>query len=175
MFREIPDHLRKYLDVVFVGYNPSLKSAETGHHYANLRNRFWTVLYESGLTPRKYSPYEDFKLLDLGYGFTNIVARPTRSVSEITKAEYEEGRIRLREKLEWYKPKIVCFVGKGVYEQYSRKRRISWGKQENSMIDGIIDFVAPSTSGLVRMKTEEIIEIYKELNELKNHLHYSYY
>ena len=175
MFREIPDYLRKYLDIVFVGFNPSLKSAETGHHYANPRNRFWTVLYESGLTPRKYSPFEDYKLLDLGYGFTNIVARPTRSASEITKEEYEAGRIQLREKLEWFKPKIVCFVGKGVYEQYSCKRNIPWGKQENSMIEGIIDFVAPSTSGLVRMKTEEIIEIYKDLNELKKHLHYSYF
>ena len=173
MFREIPDHLRKYLDIVFVGFNPSLKSAETGHHFANPRNRFWTVLYEAGLTPRKYSPYEDFKLLDLGYGLTNIVARPTRTASEITKEEYEKGRNILREKLDHYRPRIVCFVGKGVYEQYSKKRQIPWGRQEVPVIEGIVDFVAPSTSGLVRMKKEEIIAIYKDLNELKNLLQYS--
>lgn len=172
MFREIPDHLRKYLDIVFVGFNPSLKSAETGHHYANPRNRFWTVLYEAGLTPRKYSPYEDFKLLDLGYGLTNIVARPTKTAAEITPEEYEQGRILLRGKLQRFQPKIVCFVGKGVYEQYMKRRRIQWGRQDVAVIEGVIDFVAPSTSGLVRMKTEDIIAIYKELNELKNHLQF---
>lgn len=170
MFNEIPDHLRKNLDIVFVGFNPSLKSAETGHHYANPNNRFWKVLYESGLTPRKYSPYEDFKLLDLGYGFTNIVARPTKTAAEITKKEYKKGSEILREKLMFYRPRMVCFVGKGVYEQYSGRKKVDWGKQPEETIPGIIDFVAPSTSGLVRMKVDEMIAIYKELNDLKENV-----
>ncbi len=170
MFNEIPDHLRKNLDIVFVGFNPSLKSAETGHHYANPNNRFWKVLYESGLTPRKYSPYEDFKLLDLGYGFTNIVARPTKTAAEITKEEYKKGSEILREKLMFYRPRMVCFVGKGVYEQYSGRKKVDWGKQPEETIPGIIDFVAPSTSGLVRMKVDEMIAIYKELNDLKENV-----
>lgn len=170
MFNEIPDHLRKNLYIVFVGFNPSLKSAETGHHYANPNNRFWKVLYESGLTPRKYSPYEDFKLLDLGYGFTNIVARPTKTAAEITKEEYKKGSEILREKLMFYRPRMVCFVGKGVYEQYSGRKKVDWGKQPEETIPGIIDFVAPSTSGLVRMKVDEMIAIYKELNDLKENV-----
>mgnify|MGYP001172738167 FL=1 len=170
MSNEIPDHLRKNLDIVFVGFNPSLKSAETGHHYANPNNRFWKVLYESGLTPRKYSPYEDFKLLDLGYGFTNIVARPTKTAAEITKEEYKKGSEILREKLMFYRPRMVCFVGKGVYEQYSGRKKVDWGKQPEETIPGIIDFVAPSTSGLVRMKVDEMIAIYKELNDLKENV-----
>lgn len=170
MFNEIPDHLRKNLDIVFVGFNPSLKSAETGHHYANPNNRFWKVLYESGLTPRKYSPYEDFKLLDLGYGFTNIVARPTKTAAEITKEEYKKGSEILQEKLMFYRPRMVCFVGKGVYEQYSGRKKVDWGKQPEETIPGIIDFVAPSTSGLVRMKVDEMIAIYKELNDLKENV-----
>lgn len=170
LFNEIPDHLRKNLYIVFVGFNPSLKSAETGHHYANPNNRFWKVLYESGLTPRKYSPYEDFKLLDLGYGFTNIVARPTKTAAEITKEEYKKGSEILREKLMFYRPRMVCFVGKGVYEQYSGRKKVDWGKQPEETIPGIIDFVAPSTSGLVRMKVDEMIAIYKELNDLKENV-----
>lgn len=170
MFNEIPDHLRKNLYIVFVGFNPSLKSSETGHHYANPNNRFWKVLYESGLTPRKYSPYEDFKLLDLGYGFTNIVARPTKTAAEITKKEYKKGSEILREKLMFYRPRMVCFVGKGVYEQYSGRKKVDWGKQPEETIPGIIDFVAPSTSGLVRMKVDEMIAIYKELNDLKENV-----
>jgi len=38
-----------------------------------------------------------------------------------------------------------------------------WGKQLESVVPGVSDFVAPSSSGLVRMKLDEIIAIYKQL------------
>lgn len=44
MNKGIRDHLAKNLKVIFVGFNPSLKSAETGHHYANPNNLFWKIL-----------------------------------------------------------------------------------------------------------------------------------
>lgn len=169
--REIQDHLGKNMKILFIGYNPSLISSKTGHHYANPNNRFWKILEESGLTPRRYSPYEDFKLLlEYGYGFTNIVSRPTKSAEEITKEEYQVGRENLRRKIEEYKPKIACFVGKGVYLEYSEKKTAPWGIQGEGIVKGVIDFVAPSSSGLVRMKFEEIIYIYKKLKELSDQL-----
>jgi len=162
----IQDHLKEHLDVVFVGFNPSIKSSETGHHFANPNNRFWKILYEAGITPRKYLPEEDFTLLELGYGLTNIVARPTKSADEITKEEYKQGKEILKQKFQKLKPLIVCFVGKGVYQEYSGKRNISWGVQDTSIVSGTIDFVAPSSSGLVRMNINDIIDIYKELPKL---------
>lgn len=164
----IKDHIKESLEILFVGYNPSIRSGETGHHYANPSNRFWTILYRSGLTTKKYKPEEDYSLLELGYGFTNIVARPTKAATEITKEEYAEGSKILCEKISYYRPKIVCFVGKGVYEQFSGKKDISWGVQENCVVNEVIDFVAPSSSGLVRMKLDEVIEIYSGLNILLN-------
>lgn len=163
---QIPDHLKEDLKVLFIGFNPSIRSGETGHHYANPTNRFWTIMHQSGLTERKYSAEEDHKLLDLGYGLTNISARPTKNAAEITKEEYEAGRKELNRKIRMYKPKIACFVGKGVYEQFSRKKNIAWGVQNSSVVPGTLDFVAPSSSGLVRMKTAEIAAIYRELKEL---------
>jgi double-stranded uracil-DNA glycosylase len=162
----IADHLRKNLDVIFVGFNPSIRSSETGHHYANPNNRFWRILFESGITPRKYETTEDYKLLELGYGMTNIVARPTKAADEITKEEYLQGKQELKQKIETYHPKIVCFVGKGVYQQYSGKKELPWGRQEESVVSGTIDFVAPSSSGLVRMKMDEVVGIYKEIPAL---------
>lgn len=159
----IPDHLAWGLDVLFVGFNPSPRSGETGHHYANPRNRFWTILYRAGLTPRLYRAEEDGELLKLGYGFTNIVARPTPTAADITAAEYAEGRQLLRRKIETYRPQIVCFVGKGVYEAYSGRRGVGWGFQEEPVVEGVRDFVAPSSSGLVRMKLEEIVGVYAQL------------
>jgi double-stranded uracil-DNA glycosylase len=164
--KPISDHLKENLNVLFVGFNPSIRSAETGHHFANPNNRFWTILHRAGLTPRKYITTEDYKLLDLGYGLTNIVARPTKTAQEITKEEYIQGKKELREKISKFKPKIICFVGKGVYQEYSNKKEVPWGVQESSVVEGTIDFVAPSSSGLVRMKVEEIVKIYKELADV---------
>ncbi|WP_210365202.1 mismatch-specific DNA-glycosylase [Bacillus sp. REN3] len=164
--KPIPDHLRENLDVIFVGFNPSIRSSQTGHHYANPTNRFWRILFDAGITPRKYDPTEDYLLLELGYGLSNIVARPTKGADEITNEEYLEGREMLKEKIETYRPRIVCFVGKGVYQQYSGKKQIPWGKQVKPLVPGIIDFVAPSSSGLVRMKLDEVVSIYREIPAL---------
>ncbi|SEN56721.1 G/U mismatch-specific uracil-DNA glycosylase [Mesobacillus persicus] len=168
MLEPMGDHLKGGLDIVFIGFNPSIRSGENGHHFANPNNRFWKILHESGLTPRKYQAIEDATIVDLGYGLTNIVARPTKAADEITKEEYQIGREELKKKLLHYRPKIACFVGKGVYQEFSGKRKMDWGVQEESVVPGIVEFVAPSSSGLVRMKVEEIVEIYRELTELKD-------
>lgn len=163
--KPVNDIIGPDLDVLFIGFNPSIKSSETGHHFANRNNRFWKILSESGLTPHKYLPEQDHGLLELKYGLTNIVARPTKAADEITKEEYHEGRLLLIEKMKKYQPKIACYVGKGVYEQLTKKKKIPWGFQASSVVEGTIDFVAPSSSGLVRMKVEDIIKIYDLLSE----------
>jgi len=163
----IPDHLQKDLKILFVGFNPSIRSSETGFHYANPNNRFWKILYEAGLTPRKYRPEENSDLLAIGYGLTNIVARPTKEAAEISKEEYAEGAKLLEQKIRQVNPKAVCFVGKGVYQQFSKRKTVSWGIQKEPVIPGIVEYVAPSSSGLVRMKLDDIVEIYSGFNEYK--------
>ena len=163
LLNPIPDQIQENLKILFVGFNPSNRSGETGHHFANPNNRFWKILHQAGITPRLYKPEEDRSLLDLGYGFTNIVARPTKAADEITKEEYLEGRKILIQKVMRYQPKIICFVGKGVYQQYAQKREAKWGLQQESVVKGTLEFVAPSSSGLVRMKINEMVEIYQQL------------
>jgi len=163
--KPISDVIQDNLKVLFVGFNPSIRSGETGHHFANPNNRFWNILFRAGLTPRKYRAEEDKQLLSLGYGLTNIVSRPTRAAADITKEEYEQGRHILKEKIQRYGPKVVCFVGKGVYQEYTKKRQVPWGFQEDPLLPGIKEFVAPSSSGLVRMKLDEVVEIYRHLND----------
>lgn len=167
----LQDHLLENLDIVFIGFNPGIRTAETGFYYANPNNRFWRILYETGLTPRKYDPSESAKLLELKFGLTNIVSRPTKSAEEISKREYAEGREILKKKMQKYKPLISCYVGKGVYQQYSERLNVEWGEQKQSVVPGIIDFVAPSSSGLVRMKLDEVIEIYSKLPNLIASIH----
>lgn len=160
------DVIAPELRILFVGYNPSPRSAEAGHHYAGRSNRFWNLLYRSGLTPVLMKPEQDMELLQLGYGSTNIVHRPTKAAEEITAEEYREGREQLRETIAKYQPRIVCYVGVGIYKVFARKSRVGWGLQEESVVPGVLDFVAPSSSGLNRMKMEEQVRIYSELKEI---------
>ncbi|WP_241243060.1 mismatch-specific DNA-glycosylase [Paenibacillus whitsoniae] len=158
------DHVREGLRILFVGYNPSIRSSETGHHYANPTNKFYRILHEAGFTSRLVKPEEDGELLAMGFGFTNIVARPTVAAADITPEEYREGRRILQEKLALYRPQVACFVGKGVYEQYSGRKGMGWGSQLPPVTPGIVEYVCPSSSGLVRMKLEEMVEIYKGIH-----------
>ncbi len=164
----MPDIVAPGLCILFVGFYPGIKSSETGHHFASHSNRFWRLLHSSGLTPRLYSPEEDSLLLDIGYGITNIVARPTRSAAEITKAEYRAGSERLAHLIERIRPRITCYEGIGVYREFCGKKDIRCGQQSNPVIEGTIDFVVPSPSGLNRISFDEQLEWYVELRLLKD-------
>ena len=150
---------------MFCGYNPSLASGDTGRHYAHHSNRFWTVLYAAGITGRLYAPEEDDLLLERGIGFTNLVSRPTRKADELQREEIREGAKELCGKLEHYRPLAVAYTGIGVYRLFRSARKVGWGVQSESAVDGVADVVVPSPSGLNRMRFEELVEHYSVLRD----------
>ncbi len=101
--------------MLFVGINPGVRSALTGHHFAGFSNRFWKLLFASGLVPEPLTYLDDDRLPEWGYGITNIVARATRGIDELRPAEYVAGRVRLRAKVRRHRPAIVAFIGITVY------------------------------------------------------------
>lgn len=157
------DLLEPGLKLLFCGYNPSLRSGHTGHHYAHPGNRFWRVLHAAGITDRLYAPEEDEKLLDFGIGFTNLCSRPTRRADELTREEIKDGAEELRTRLERLKPRAVAYTGIGVYKWFRATSKAGWGLQEDSAVSGVTDVVVPSPSGLNRMRFEELVEHYRAL------------
>jgi TDG/mug DNA glycosylase family protein len=157
------DLLRPGLTLVFCGYNPSLTSGRSGRHYAHPGNRFWRVLFASGITSRLYKPEEDERLLGLGIGFTNLVSRPTRRAEELTREEIRAGAAELRDKLERLEPRVVAYTGIGVYRWFRATSKAGWGVQEDSAVTGVTDVVVPSPSGLNRMRFEELVDHYRAL------------
>jgi TDG/mug DNA glycosylase family protein len=151
------------LKLVFCGYNPSLTSGSSGHHYAHPGNRFWRVLHAAGITNRLYEPREDGALLDMGVGFTNLCCRPTRRADELTREEIEAGALALRQKIERFRPRVVAYTGIGVYRWFLATSKVRWGVQEISAIPGVSDVVVPSPSGLNRMRLDELVEHYRAL------------
>ncbi len=157
------DLLRPGLRLVFCGYNPSLASGRSGHHYAHPGNRFWRVLLASGITDRLYEPQEDERLLGLGIGFTNLCSRPTRRADELTREEIRSGALALWQKLEQFRPAAVAYTGIGVYRWFRATSKVSWGVQDTPAVPGVTDVVVPSPSGLNRMHFEELVDHYRAL------------
>ncbi|HYI16885.1 MAG TPA: G/U mismatch-specific DNA glycosylase [Thermomicrobiales bacterium] len=159
----IPDLLRPGLKLLFCGYNPSLRSGQTGHNYAHPGNRFWRVLHAAGITDRLYAPDEDALLLEHGIGFTNIVPRPTRRADELTRDEIRAGAKALRDKLAAHQPRAVAYTGIGVYKWLRGSAAVSWGVQSIAAVPDVTDIVVPSPSGLNRMTLDELVEHYRVL------------
>ncbi|TVY28305.1 G/U mismatch-specific DNA glycosylase, partial [Lachnellula hyalina] len=159
------------LHLLFIGLNPGLTTASAGHAYAHPSNRFWSLLHSSGITTRRLRPDEDGTLLDWGCGNTNIVARPTRNGSELSRGEMDGSVGVLVEKIAKWRPEAVCVVGKSIWESMFRvlkgrslrKDEFAYGWQEGERVgvdgdgkngemikgwEGARIFVACSTSGL---------------------------
>jgi double-stranded uracil-DNA glycosylase len=60
------DRIRPGVQILFVGINPGLRSAATGHHFAGYSNRFWKLLFEAELTPKPLTYRDDWRLAEWG-------------------------------------------------------------------------------------------------------------
>ncbi len=159
----LPDYLENGLKIVFVGTNPGLVSAKLGHYFSRPQNPFWKLLYDSGLIPEMLSPKNDSKLLQFGYGLTDLVKRPTRSITDLLNSDYGEGIPNFRRNMLQYRPKMICFVGKDAFKKYfKRNRKVSYGLQPIKIHQSKV-FVVPSMSGLARIDDEERLRYFKEL------------
>lgn len=101
--------------MLFVGINPGVRSAITGHHFAGYSNRFWKLLYDSGLVPEPITYVDDAQLLEFGFGITNLVARPSPGIDDLKPSEYVEGWHVLEKKIQRYRPRMVALVGVTLY------------------------------------------------------------
>ncbi len=148
----LKDRIRPGVRVLFVGINPGIRSAATGHHFAGFSNRFWMLLYESRLVSERLTCEDDDRLPDFGYGITNIVARPTPGIDTLAPSEYVLGRTRLRAKVRRYEPAVVALVGVTVFRAMfpersaGRKGAVSLGIQAERLGESTV-FVLPNPSG----------------------------
>jgi len=142
------DRIRPGVRVLFVGINPGVRSALTGHHFAGYSNRFWKLLFDARLVPEPITYADDDRLPDWGFGITNIVARATPGIDTLTTAEYVDGRQRLARKIRRYHPPIVALVGVTVFRAMfpDRKGRVTLGRQPETIGDAIV-YVLPNPSG----------------------------
>jgi double-stranded uracil-DNA glycosylase len=148
------DRIAPGVRVLFVGINPGIRSAETGHHFAGFSNRFWKLLFESRLVPERLTSEDDVRLPEFGYGITNLVARPSPGIDDLVPAEYIEGWQILERKVKRYRPQVLALVGVTLYRAIlplaapgeRPPTRIPLGRQP-LVVHGARVFVLPNPSG----------------------------
>jgi double-stranded uracil-DNA glycosylase len=158
------DRIGPDVRVLFVGINPGIRSAETGHHFAGFSNRFWKLLFDSRLVPERITYEDDDRLPAWGFGITNIVPRPTPGINDLAADEYRAGARALVKKIRAHRPRIVALIGVTVWralleaagEPRARTRQVALGFQDlhtlgaglrQSLPAEIKMFVLPNPSG----------------------------
>ena len=171
----LPDYLQEDLDIVFVGINPGRYSAEVGHYFATPRNRFWPAINRSGLLSEHLDASTDHRILRHGIGSTDLVKRPSSSVSQLRAADYRRWAPVLKEKLERFQPLIVCFHGLTGYRGYLKygegvNERPELGLQLRAMGRSVV-FVVPNPSPANAVfSLEVLVGWYRQLKELRDRL-----
>ena len=161
----LPDYLAPGLSILFVGINPGLRSSEVGHHYAGYSNRFWKLLFEAGLVPNRMTCHDDWRLLDYGYGLTNLVSKPTAGIQDLVKQDFLRGCQALVAKIKKFQPAIVAILGISVARVLlSPKKANASGKQVAS---------SPIQIGL-QAKALVGVRVYVLPNPSGRNAHYSY-
>jgi len=159
--RTLPDHLRRGLKLVIVGFNPGERSARVGHYYAGRGNLFWPLLYEAGLVPEPLEYEDDIRLLGFGIGLTDLVKRPSAGIEDVRREDWLEGRVLLANKLEQFEPKVIAFNGKLAFEKFS-SRPCKLGLQKHRLYGARV-FVLPSTSGKNALRRGQKLRYFRKL------------
>ena len=121
-------------------------AARVGAPYAGPGNRFWSVLHETGLTPRELRPDEFRGLQRFGIGLTDVAKFASGSDSSLARADFDAASVVA--KVERYAPRILAFVGKRAAHEVLG-RPVGYGPQDVRV--GVSDvWVVPSTSGAAR-------------------------
>lgn len=188
----LPAYLSPDMRVLFCGINPGQTSARSGHHFAHPTNQFWSLISQSRLTPEntRLTYTDDASCLGrFGFGLTNIAGRPSVQASHLDISEYRRGAERfLRDVVLAYRPRFVCFVGRGIYTHFYKalqtvenlqyeqvgsvsgdglKGWISVDEKDGPETETRIGvFVIPSTSGRCRVGRDVKLDLLNDLADL---------
>jgi TDG/mug DNA glycosylase family protein len=154
----LTDRIEPGVQVLFVGINPGVRSAETGHHFAGPSNRFWKLLWEARLVPEPLTYREDTRLPEFSLGITNLVARPSPGIDTLKPSEYVAGWTALERKIATFRPQVVALVGVTLWRAIlpllpmtdEERRRLAKRKcpgLQAVRIHGAPVFVLPNPSG----------------------------
>lgn len=145
----LPDHLGPGLRVVFCGTAPGHASARAGHYYANPGNRFWALLDEVGLTPRRLAPQEDHLMPSLGLGLTDLCKTRAGQDADLPRDAFDTARLIAA--MRQHRPRALAFTSLTAARAGLGLRHLAAGPlAPDPRLPGVALFALPSPSGLAR-------------------------
>jgi len=156
--RMLKDRVTLPVRLLLVGINPGVRSEAIGHHFAGHSNRFWKLMFQSGLVSEALGAEQDHRLPEWGHGITNLVPRCTPGIDGLRPADYAAGERALRRKVRRWRPEVVAFLGVTLFRAVfpavinssssagRRRGRIALGLQAERF-EGARVFVLPNPSG----------------------------
>ena len=155
--------------MLFVGINPGIRSAATGHHFAGYSNRFWKLLFDARLVPDPIGYQDDRRLPEWGFGITNLIPRPTPGIDTLRPEEYVAGARTLRKKIRRVRPDLVAFVGVTLFRAVFGRRAgeaVALGLQADRL-EGAKVFVLPNPSGRnANFSYQEMLAAFRALRRI---------
>jgi TDG/mug DNA glycosylase family protein len=160
---KVPDVIAPNLRVLFCGINPGLYSARVARHFARPGNRFWKTLHLAGFTDPVWGADEQRRLLDVGCGITNLVARETASADELAAEELIAGGRALTRKVRRYRPAWVAVLGVTAYRTAFAQPKARVGRQQAQLVNAGL-WVLPNPSGLnAHYQLDDLARAFAEL------------
>jgi double-stranded uracil-DNA glycosylase len=165
VIRKLRDRVGPRMQVLFVGINPGMRSAAIGHHFAGYSNRFWKLLFESGLVSEPIGTEDDGRLLEWGFGITNVVPRATPGIDSLRPDEFVAGVRTLRRKVRRWRPRVVALVGVTLYRSiYGRTGGTAPIGLRPERFENAQVFVLPNPSGRnANFSFAEMLDVYRML------------
>ena len=95
---------------------------------------------------------------------TDLVKRPTKTIEELKREDFAEGRFVLSRKLEEFLPRVVAFNGRLPYEQFAQ-RKCKYGIQKE-LLYGARVYVLPATMEQTANNRGERLRHFRKLAQL---------
>jgi double-stranded uracil-DNA glycosylase len=164
----LPDVLQPDLDVVFCGTAAGKASAELEAYYAHSNNKFWSVLFETKLTPRKLRPHEFMQVTNLGLGLTDLCKDRAGNDNQIPKVTSLQ-RSALRDKILLYRPVFLAFTSLEAGKRYCGYKS-TLGRQTETIGKTSLH-ILPSTSPMAAWNWESTKCHWQDLADLVQERH----
>tara|TARA_A100001037_G_scaffold306136_1_gene349467 strand:+ start:2595 stop:3107 length:513 start_codon:yes stop_codon:yes gene_type:complete len=143
----LPDVLQPGLRLVFCGTAAGTASARARAYYAGPGNRFWEILFETGLTTERLRPSQFREVLRYGIGLTDMVKTASGSDASLPADSFDPDR--LRDHTLALEPRFLAFNGKRSAKAFFAASKVDYGLQTTQLGSTSL-FVLPSTSGAAR-------------------------
>lgn len=149
----LPDLVGPGLRLLFVGYNPGLRSVAVQAPFPLRSNRFWPALYRAGILHRDVvatgglADDDRRHVVERGVGITSLVAEATARASELTAAQLRGGVAGLAARVQEWRPVVVAILGITAYRIAFQRPKAAIGRQPHRLGAAEV-WVVPNPSGL---------------------------